>query len=710
MLNMSTNREGVITPYAALALALSVGDWHTLGTETIEKNPDTGSTDDITILSDRLTSLLLVRIAAIVNHFEYFKAHEKGKTSHCPHFADYSTSTICRTVLVQQEPWEYFAPGLTEAVIEQLRNFVETILSGYNNVPYHNREHAYHVVLSAHKLMDMMLSLPRTETKTFGLRDDPTKLCALIFAALIHDVEHLGIPNRQMLLDRYHLAILYNDQSIAENRSIYIAFATLLEDESFCDLRNIMFNENLDSDMFRTFRQTVINIVLQTDIASSERVQIGKSKWKEAFGEPFETLERKVLRSMGTSDHNSVQHSTVSSVLNRPRAGSNDSFVSDSDTPTEFDEDDEDEDYENDDSDGIIISGKVGNGMATTNKKVQQVETELKKELSLKTIESVESPMEKPNKSSQKFSKSQFSATDLKTEEDLSSKADIDYGYDDSGKDELFCIARGTINVQQYAEVEHNSEEKSDATEIKSNSTPGVSFKPMAQRKCSLDSFLSPKQKKERRFARGSIGCDNTNSKRMSLPSIASNEKFRRRMSTRHSAPESTLLSYRKRLGIRRSMDLSGEAIEVYQKRQSIGPNNDLPDDLKASVVLETILTAADVAHNLQGWTQMRKWSGKLYLELRRAFVQGKGIDPRLRWYENQIGFLESYLLPLARRLEDTGVFGFDEGQRFVTIVESNRDKWFIDGAVVTKEVIALGDETSFDDSVIYPSRTKSKN
>ena len=73
---------------------------------------------------------------------------------------------------------------------------------------------------------------------------------------------------------------------------------------------------------------------------------------------------------------------------------------------------------------------------------------------------------------------------------------------------------------------------------------------------------------------------------------------------------------------------------------------------------METILLASDVAHNLQGWDQMAKWSNRLLLELRKAHVQGRGADPTDGWYSNQIGFLEAYLLPLARRLDDTGVFG----------------------------------------------------
>ena len=88
-------------------------------------------------------------------------------------------------------------------------------------------------------------------------------------------------------------------------------------------------------------------------------------------------------------------------------------------------------------------------------------------------------------------------------------------------------------------------------------------------------------------------------------------------------------------------------------------------------------------------------WSGRLYFELRKAHVLRRGGDPQIRWFENQIGFLESYLLPLARRLEDTGVFGDGAlGQSFARIVEANRDMWLVEGQEVTDEIIQTGAET----------------
>jgi hypothetical protein len=78
-------------------------------------------------------------------------------------------------------------------------------------------------------------------------------------------------------------------------------------------------------------------------------------------------------------------------------------------------------------------------------------------------------------------------------------------------------------------------------------------------------------------------------------------------------------------------------------------------------------------------------------MELRRAYVAKRGFDPQEKWFENQIGFLESYLLPVARRLEDTGVFGEEKGQIFAATVEANRDKWLTHGYDESKRIIAAG-------------------
>jgi hypothetical protein len=252
--------SGSNPPFAALALAITSQDWTALG---LDDDPNVAPSDDLEVTVERLVSLLLVRIVAV--------HAPRGK------YQDFSTTTICRTSLMAGNPWP---DPINEAVVLQLTNYVRSILSKYKDVPYHNFEHAYHVTVSANKLLDLALNseihaLSNTKPRLFGLRNDPLMHLLVVFCGLIHDVEHTGIPNRQLAMEDDELAILYNDQSIAENRSLTVAFQELLQ-PAYKQLREAMF---INQEEYRRFRKQSTQLVLQTDIASPERTQIRKL-WK----------------------------------------------------------------------------------------------------------------------------------------------------------------------------------------------------------------------------------------------------------------------------------------------------------------------------------------------------------------------------------------------------------------------------------------------
>jgi 3'5'-cyclic nucleotide phosphodiesterase len=371
-------------------------------------------------------------------------------------------------------------------------------------------------------------------------------------------------------MENDRLAVLYNDQSIAENWSLYIAFSEFLQDE-FQPLRQLLFPE---TDHYRRFRSCVVNLVLNTDIASPERTQISKSKWKEAFGETMAERSERKWRSRKAS----LTGADVSLVHPRRRPTGESHYSEISMDPTL-------------DRDGVDYEDDISEGA---------------------------SPPLTP---------------------------------------------------------EHSFHEDDADPVVPTSSSATVRSGPEAA---------------------------------TTTPSSMSNHsKFERRLSTgsRHTTQSAR---YRYRLGILRTVDLSGEINETYNSRASLnfsmhsgegGPKmyevnveSDEPNELKATVVLETLITAADVAHNLQSWDHMVLWSNRLYYELRKAYQVKRGFDPHYRWFENQIGFLESYLLPLARRLECTGVFG-EFGHSFPRIVEDNRDRWLTDGYDVAQTTISDGAE-----------------
>jgi hypothetical protein len=114
-------------PHVATALALTVQDWNHLGIDPEGRYADLSDADLQGLMVERATALLLIRIVAILRPRD---------------FADLSSSTICRTILVTEEkPWCAVAPEITHTMIQQLRHFVQSIFDGYRDTPYHCCEH-----------------------------------------------------------------------------------------------------------------------------------------------------------------------------------------------------------------------------------------------------------------------------------------------------------------------------------------------------------------------------------------------------------------------------------------------------------------------------------------------------------------------------------------------------------------------------------------
>lgn len=273
---------------AVQALALSVQEWDSLGQNTAD---NAAAPEELDVAVERITSLLFIRLVAVRAPLGTYK--------------DLSTCTICRSALMERKSWirpknddaddedegddEQEDPELMLQALQELEKFVRFILEHYRDLPFHNWKHAYHVVVSTNKLMDLMLSVSQTRNPdrappAFGLRHDPTLLAALLFAALVHDVDHSGVTNAQRVKERDSLALLYNDASIHEMRSLQLSFEEFLK---YKKLYKALFPTE---DDYRRFRLTVVDAVLATDIANPERAQITKSKFKEAFSsiEPIE--------------------------------------------------------------------------------------------------------------------------------------------------------------------------------------------------------------------------------------------------------------------------------------------------------------------------------------------------------------------------------------------------------------------------------------
>ena len=615
--NTSSN---VLEPaeYVGMALGITSQPWNDLGLDTgvAESDGAVVASDDRNVTSQRITALLLVRVVAWIQ--------PRGT------FTDLGTTTICRHLLVN--PDAFPSDTVNDNVIRQLQSYVDSVLSGYQDVPYHSFKHCYHVTISTNKLIDLMLqdSTPDDMTtrrpNTFGFRDDPLMQFCLLFSALIHDVDHRGIPNRQIANEDDELAIKYNDQSIAENHSLHLAFSELLRSPTYDELRSTIFPQKED---YRRFRKEAINLVLATDIASPERSQIGKSKWKEAFGDPYETVERKVLKQLkrrASGDPNASAAGAAGAAAAAPPA-------------------------------------PAGALAGTTPKATRRMSTQsIMSDLSYDNDRLTTSIREHPGR-----------------EDDLDDDSSVSLSETDD--DDL------NANVKMGTESDVDLPLK-DA-HLSGGSVPKM-------RKVKEGVSVGGRETE--------AGAGASNMSGMAL-------KFHRRLSSAAcgAGAMTSTQSRNARLGLLRTVDLSGESIEAFGKMASrtsatggdtvtpqeikLGPPEPV-DELREAVVMETILTAADVAHNLQGFDQMVKWSNRLYLELRRAYIDGRGDCPQNGWFNNQIGFLDFYLLPVARKLDDMGVFDDRIGAQFAENVQNNRERWTKEGMNVTAKIVVEGEKT----------------
>jgi hypothetical protein len=62
-------------------------------------------------------------------------------------------------------------------------------------------------------------------------------------------------------------------------------------------------------------------------------------------------------------------------------------------------------------------------------------------------------------------------------------------------------------------------------------------------------------------------------------------------------------------------------------------------------------------------------------------------MDPSINWYKGEIGFFDFYIIPLAKKLKDCGVFGVSSDE-YLGYAMKNRAEWEIRGEEIVSEMI----------------------
>lgn len=199
-------------------------------------------------------------------------------------------------------------------VLTQLKEFVTAIAQMYNDNPFHNFSHASHVVIAVTKFMSRIKEARELEIghetdrklndskfasalhdHTYGITSDPLTQFACVFSALIHDVDHRGVPNPRLILEEETLASRYSFRSVAEQNSCDLAWG-LLTDENFKELLATICASK--AELLR-FRQIVINSVMATDLGDKELKELRNGRWERAFSNEAERNTGKLLAVRG---------------------------------------------------------------------------------------------------------------------------------------------------------------------------------------------------------------------------------------------------------------------------------------------------------------------------------------------------------------------------------------------------------------------------
>jgi hypothetical protein len=109
-------------------------------------------------------------------------------------------------------------------VVLQLRSYVSSSIASmyHNNNHFHPFDHASHVIMAVTKLLSQIVTpdaidynkmsykkascVQEQHQFTYGITSDPLLQFACVFLALIHDVDHPGLPNGVLVQEGTSLA------------------------------------------------------------------------------------------------------------------------------------------------------------------------------------------------------------------------------------------------------------------------------------------------------------------------------------------------------------------------------------------------------------------------------------------------------------------------------------------------------------------------
>jgi hypothetical protein len=120
------------------------------------------------------------------------------------------------------------------------------------------------------------------------------------------------------------------------------------------------------------------------------------------------------------------------------------------------------------------------------------------------------------------------------------------------------------------------------------------------------------------------------------------------------------------------------KAFDTEEKQSPTITSSSSENDVnrKATIVIEHLIQASDVAHTMQHWQVYLRWNERFFQECYQAYLDGRAEkDPSEGWYQGEIGFYDFYIIPLAKKLKECGVFGVSSDE-YLNYATQNREEW----------------------------------
>jgi 3'5'-cyclic nucleotide phosphodiesterase len=145
---------------------------------------------------------------------------------------------------------------------------------------------------------------------TCGITSDPLTQFAVVFSALIHDLDHPGVSNSQLIKEDPKLAVRYKEKSVAEQNSVNLAWRVLMS-PAYDQLRTAIFSSETE---LRRFRNLLVNSIIATDIFDKDLGTLRKNRWNKAFydTEPDDSSREAMSRKATIVIEHLIQASDVS--------------------------------------------------------------------------------------------------------------------------------------------------------------------------------------------------------------------------------------------------------------------------------------------------------------------------------------------------------------------------------------------------------------